>query len=190
MVQYRRAGLSADHKDVLDATASLARLLGDWAWAERDSKSEIRNPLAAPERSAGGKSEIAERAREAERLLREVLAIRVRQSTNSWRIGDLKSRLGGALVSVAVTDSAIDAERRRAKLNVAESLLLEGHERLQNSSAEEKYKRDALQRLVRLYEALNKSDKRSEWQQKLELFDKAQKKSSASESDAAEAETR
>jgi hypothetical protein len=76
----------------------------------------------------------------------------------------------------------MDAESRRAKLSEAESLLMEGHEGLQNPRAEEKHKRDALQRLVRLYEALNNSDKRSEWQQKLELFDKAQEKSPVSES--------
>ena len=117
-----------------------------------------------------------ERAREAERLLREVLPLRLRDSPNSTRIGDLNSRLGGALVSIAVTDPALDVEGRQAKLSEAESLLLEGHERLQKAPAEEKYKRDALQRIVRLYEAWNKPDKRSEWEQKVELFDKAQTK--------------
>jgi hypothetical protein len=160
--------------------ASLARVLSDWAWAERDSKSDTRNP----------KSEVAERAREAERLLHEVVAVRLRDSTNSWRIGDLKSRLGAALVSVAVTDSQLDVEARRAKLSEAESLMLEGHERLRTPSAEEKYKRDALQRLVRLYEAVNQPDKRAEWQQKLEMFDAGHKKSPTSKSDAATAQTK
>ena len=105
---------------------SPARLLTDWVWVESDSKSAIPNP----------KSEMAERAREAERLLREVLPLRLRNDTNSWRIGDLKSRLGAALVSTTVTDSAMAPESRQAKLNEAEALLLEGHERLQNVGRE------------------------------------------------------
>src|SRR5262249_2126406 len=144
IVQSRRARLGAEDKDLLDATASLGRVLADWAWAERDSKSEIRNP----------KSEIGERAREAEKLLRECLAIRLR-GTNSthWRTAEAKSRLGAALLSVAVTDTALNAQARVTKLAEAESLLLEGNESLQQSSAESKYKRDAVVRLVRLYEA-------------------------------------
>ena len=120
-------------------------------------------------------------AREAERLLRDVLALQLRISTNSWRVGDFKSRLGAAFVSVVVTDSQLNTEGREGKLTEAESLLLEGHKRLQAASTDKKYKRDALQRLVRLYEAWNKPDKRAEWQQKLELFDKAQQKSPESE---------
>ena len=170
-IKSRRARMTADDKDVLQPKARLARLLTDWAWAERNSKSETRN----------SKSEMAERVREAERLLSEGLAVRLRDSTNSWSIGELKSRLGSALVSVAVTDPALDAEGRQANLSAAEALLLEGHERLQRTSAEEKYKRDALERIARLYEAWNKPDQRSEWQRKLELFDQAQKKSLASE---------
>jgi hypothetical protein len=168
IIELRRSRLSADHKDVLEPTASLARALSDWASAARDSKSEM-----------------ADRAREAERLLHKVLATRLRNDTNSWRIADVQSRLGGALVSVAITDSTLDAEARRTKLAEAESLLLESHEQLQKESRERKYNRDALQRLVRLYEAWNKPDKRAEWQQKLELFEKAQKNSSAWDSAAA-----
>ena len=170
-IESRRGRMTADNQDVLQPKASLARLLTDWAWAERNSKSDTRN----------SKSEMAERAREAERLLLEGLAVRLRDSTNSWRIGELKSRLGAALVSVAVTDPALDAEGRQAKLSQAESLLLESYERLQRTSVDEKYKRDAFERIVRLYEAWNKPDQRSEWQRKLELFDKGQKKASASE---------
>ncbi|MFN0126191.1 MAG: tetratricopeptide repeat protein [Verrucomicrobiales bacterium] len=203
MIQLRRSGLSADHKDVIEPTASLARVLSDWAWSERDSKSEVRNPASepsganrneveiaegtqpaegSPKEGGGSREQPAERAREAERLLREVLAVRQRDSSKSWRTDDVKSRLGGALVSVAVTDPGLDAEGREAKLNEAEPLLLEGCERVQTGATDDKYKRDALERLVRLYEAWNKPDKRAEWQQKLEWLDKPREKSPASES--------
>jgi hypothetical protein len=122
--------------------------------------------------------------------LRKVLAAPLSGNAKSWRIGDWRSRLGAALVSIAVTDPTLDAEGRRAKLSQAEASLLEGHEQLQKPSAVEKYKRDALARMVRLYEAWNKPDKRSEWQQRLELFDKSQTQSLPSENSAARAETK
>jgi hypothetical protein len=85
----------------------------------------------------------------------------------------MKSRLGGALVSVAVTDPTLNAAAREAKLVEAETLLIEGGQRLQESkSADRKYKRDALERLTRLYDAWGKPDQRAEWQRKLEAYDR------------------
>jgi tetratricopeptide (TPR) repeat protein len=180
IVECRRARLRADHKDVIEPTASLARVLSDWAWAER-THSQLPSAVSAPPRLSPVNSQLpGTRAREAEQLLREVLVVRLRDGASSWRVGDVKSRLGGALVSVAVTDPAMNAEGREAKLSEAESLLLEGCERVQSGATDDKYKRDALQRLVRLYEAWNKPAKRAEWQQKLERFDKEQKMSPAS----------
>jgi hypothetical protein len=60
-------------------------------------------------------------------------------------------------------------------------LLLEGNDELQRSSAANKYKHDAVEPLVRLYEARGQSDKVSEWQQKREAFDKSEKELSAPE---------
>ena len=60
-------------------------------------------------------------------------------------------------------------------------MLLEGNEPLQQSSPNKKYKRDAVERLVRLYQAWGKRDKVSEWQQKLETFDKTGNERSPSE---------
>jgi serine/threonine protein kinase/tetratricopeptide (TPR) repeat protein len=158
-------GDATDDK-IVGTAASLGRLLADWAWAERVSKSEIANP----------KSETAERAREAERLLRNCLDIRLRgtNSTDS-RVGDTRSRLGGALLAVAVTDAALTAEARQTKLTEAESLLLGGNESLQQSrSVDSKYSRNALERLVHLYEAWGKPDKLDDWKQKLAEFDKGE----------------
>ena len=52
LIDRRTTRRGAEHEEVLSATASLARLLADWAWSERGS--EIRNQ----------KSEIAQRAQE------------------------------------------------------------------------------------------------------------------------------
>jgi len=166
-IQLRRARLGVEHKDVIDATASLARLLSEWVWAEREGISDARAP----------RSGLADRAHEAERLLRDVLALRLRENANSWRVGDGQSRLGAALVSVAIIDAPLNPERRAATLTEAESLLLEGYARLQKQSHGEKYISDAARRLVHLYEAWRKSDQRSEWQSKLELIEKAGAKS-------------
>ncbi len=165
VVQSRRARLEADQITVVNATSSLGRLLADWAWAERDAKSEAQSP----------KSEIAKRAREAEHLLRECLAVRSRD-TNSpfWHVDHGESRLGGALVSAAAADHELNATAREAKLAEAETLLVEGHQRSQGSkSTYKEFQRSTLERLVRLYEAWGKPDQRSDWQQKLKTFNQA-----------------
>ena len=55
-----------------------------------------------------------------------------------------------------------------------EPLLLESATALQPEvSVSPTYKRDSLERLVRLYEAWPKLEKRAEWKQKLEAFDQA-----------------
>ena len=184
----RRASFAAEHEAVLSLTASLARLLADWAWAERT------NLVAAEVTSLTAESGIdqsllmsaatasVERAREAERLLRDCLAIRQR-GTNAthWRTSDVGSRLGGALLAVAVTDPAFNIGARLSKLTEAEPLLVEGNEALQQSqSAERKYQHDALERLVRFHEAWDelapntgKTAQAAEWKTKLADFDNA-----------------
>jgi hypothetical protein len=83
----------------------------------------------------------------------------------------MKSRLGAALVSVAVTDAELTAKGRAAKLAEAEPLLLEGQEAVQqHPAAERQYKRNALERLVRLYEAWDKPDHAAQWRTSLDVF--------------------
>ncbi len=169
MLASRMARLTDEDMGTVLPSASLARLLTDWAWSER----------GAPFKTQNLKPEIPERAREAERLLRDCLAIRRRSSeATHWRTtGEVPSRLGGALVSVAVTDPALTEEGRAARFNEAETLLLESNKVLQESEGvDKKYKRDSLTRIVHLYEALEKPDKAGEWQQKLDAFDKAEVK--------------
>jgi serine/threonine protein kinase/tetratricopeptide (TPR) repeat protein len=174
LVDRRSARHGAEHEDALSAIASLARLLTDWAWAQRSHATEP-GPTQSGDSSAVKRTP-NERAREAERLLRNCLTVRLRgtKATPS-RIGDTRSRLGAALLAVAVTDPALGGKARRAKFIEAESLLLDGNVALQQDPKTlTKYKRDSLDRLVRLYEAWGKTDKVAEWQQKLADFDKAE----------------
>ena len=102
LVESRRNRLG----DVIGPMASLGRLLADWAWSERATGSEIGN----------SKPEIAGRASEAEQLLRDCLATRLRApQASQWGTDETRSRLGGALLAVAVTDPAATDEARTAK---------------------------------------------------------------------------
>jgi hypothetical protein len=159
ILQSRQARLQPEDEDVLSAATSLGRLLADWAWAERT------NALA-----------VVDRAREGARFLRDCLAIRLR-GTNAthWRTADLQSRLGGALLTLAVTEPALSTVVRDGTFTEAESALLQSQTALQgNKRAELRYKRDALTRLARLYEAWDKPQLAAEWRQKLESFDQRQ----------------
>ena len=166
-VERVRADLPFDEDEWLLSLSSTARALTDWAWNERGLPSEDKDR----------KTENAGRAREAVSLLRDCLAIRLRgNDKTNWRISDVQSRLGGALVAVAVTDSALTSGARLAKLTEAGSLLLEANEVLQlGKEVKSKYKSDSLTRLIRLYEAWDKPDKAAEWQQKLDDFNKTEK---------------
>ncbi len=149
----------ATNENALGTAASLARNLADWAWAERDSTN---------------KAKAYDHTVEAERLLRDCFAVRQRgTNANSWRTVDSKSRLGFAVVVLAVTDAKIAGEARMARFAEAEPLLLESAAALQaETRVSSAYKRDSLQRLVRLYQAWRKPDKLAEWKQKLEAFDR------------------
>jgi serine/threonine protein kinase/tetratricopeptide (TPR) repeat protein len=162
MLQNRRARLGAEHDDVIWVACGLGRVLADWAWAERESIPVVQNPRPEP----------AQRAREAEALLRECLEVRQRgTNATDWLVADLKSRLSGALVSVVAVDRTLNAAAREARLAAAEPLLLEGNRGLQEStSADRRLKRDALERLVRLYETWGKPDPRMDWQKQLDAF--------------------
>jgi serine/threonine protein kinase/tetratricopeptide (TPR) repeat protein len=176
LLATRRARLGAEHKQTLSATASLARLLADWAWSERGAHSGIRRP----------KSKVAGMAREAERLLRDCLEIQRRgPEATHWRTtGEIPGRLGGAVLAVAVSDPALAGQARAAKLAEAETLLLEAYEVLKKGEkVERNYYGDSFTRLVRLYQTLEKPDKAAEWQQKLDEFNKTAAKPEAEKKD-------
>jgi serine/threonine protein kinase/tetratricopeptide (TPR) repeat protein len=197
VMNRRRRRRSHQSEDALKPTASLARLLSDWAWQDRPIVQATPDPVSQGTNSA------KTRAHEAENLLRECLELRVaplKIGTNTysvsfsgysdkykhsigtgrlvtnvepWSIADTRSRLGGAVLSVAFTDPSLKPEGRTLKLNEAEKLLLESNQVLQQSpNADKKYRRHALERLVRLYEAWNKPEEATHWRVNLENFAK------------------
>ncbi len=98
---------------------------------------------------------------EAEPPARECLALREKQIPDDWRGFNAKSMLGGSLLG-------------RKKYAGAEPLLLSGYQGMkqrENTIPVESKPRlkEALQRLVQLYESINRLDQAAEWKQKLEL---------------------
>jgi len=106
---------------------------------------------------------------EAEPLVRECLSIRERRIPDQWRVFSTRSLLGGILL----------ARRQYAE---AEPLLVSGYEgmrqREEKISADGKmHPREALERLVQLYEATGQPEKAAEYKQKLgRVEDKTQNK--------------
>jgi tetratricopeptide (TPR) repeat protein len=97
---------------------------------------------------------------EAEPLLRECLAIRTATQPDAWTTFNTQSMLGAALVG----------QKKRAE---AEPLLLKGYHGLkareQAIPAEGKPRlTEALERLVQIYEALDRKDEAAKWRKELE----------------------
>jgi serine/threonine protein kinase len=139
---------------VIKPSASLAAMLADWAYAER------RNPAARA------------RAYEAEQLMREALTVRQkRTNATAWKTSEWNTRLGSALLSIAVADSDLTPEAREKKFIEAEHLLLRGNEAVQESPAPDRqYKRETLERLVRLYESWGQPERAVPFRVKLKEF--------------------
>jgi eukaryotic-like serine/threonine-protein kinase len=154
VIKSRRNRLPFDHEEVLTATASLARLLTDWACSKG---------------AQAGQPELAKRVREAEQLLRDCLEVRAATlKPGSRRVAETKTRLGGALVAVAVTDVSLSVQAREKKLAEAEPLLLQGFNASQQSvGLDALSQKEAIVRLVRLYEVWGRPVEASEWRQKL-----------------------
>jgi tetratricopeptide (TPR) repeat protein len=100
---------------------------------------------------------------EAEKIVRECLAIREKKLPDDWRTFNARSMLGGALLG-------------QKKCAEAEPLLLSGYEGLKQRQdtipADGTVRlKEALQRLVQLYEDTGRPDQAAEWKQKLAEFD-------------------
>ena len=137
--------------------------------------------LAWTEHKQGKSEEARSHASNAEALLREGLKIRKEQaSDDDWQLAEIRSRLGSALLIATLADPALAPATRDSKFGEAEALLLDAGERLRDDpSVEPAFKRDAIQRLVRLYEAWNSAvpnggmaQKAAEWRQQLASFEK------------------
>ena len=91
---------------------------------------------------------------EAEPVLRECLALRTKDAPpGHWLVFNAMSMLGGALAG-------------QGKYAEAEPLLLEGYEKMTPPEAVAYRKREALERIVELYEAWDMPDKAKEWRAK------------------------
>jgi eukaryotic-like serine/threonine-protein kinase len=137
----------------LSLSASLARMLSEWAWANRDAT----NALA--------------RAQEAETILRACTAWRESVgSSPKWRLPDTRSRLGFAIVTRAIHEPNLPPEVRAARFAEAEKLLLASSAALDadTTSAITSYRRDAVSRLFRLYEAWPNPGEAAHWKAKLD----------------------
>lgn len=139
----------------LRTTSSLARLLTESAWAGR----------TGPQAPA--------QAREAVELLRICLAkTEAGPDAGTWRMGDLQSRLGGALLVLSAISGNLPPADQRSLLDEAGSLLHTGQNALDAASAQEtKYRRDGMLRLVRVAEFLNNPDEAASWKRKLAALD-------------------
>ncbi len=105
---------------------------------------------------------------EAERVLRECLPIRERLQPDRWETFNAKSMLGGALLG-------------QKKYTDAEPLLVIGYEGMKKRETqmppEAKVRlTEAVERLVQLYEALEKKDEAAKWWKELEARNEAQQR--------------
>jgi len=91
---------------------------------------------------------------DAEPLAREALAIRAEKLPASWLHYSAMSTLGGSLLGLG-------------RLTEAEPFLLEAASRMEPPTASAVRRRQALERLVRLYEAMGKEAEAKAWREKL-----------------------
>jgi tetratricopeptide (TPR) repeat protein len=108
---------------------------------------------------------------EAEAVLRECLAIRERHQAEAWTTFSTLSLLGSALLGRAGTVS--DETEKARLLAEAEPLLLRGYEgmKAREQAIPSQFRVrlvEAVERLVQLYDLLDRKDEAQKWRQKLE----------------------
>jgi hypothetical protein len=96
---------------------------------------------------------------DAEPLLRDCLALREKAGPDAWTTFNARSMLGGCLLG----------DKRYAE---AEPLLLQGYEGMQQREAQipplgKRRLREAIERLVQLYDDWGRPEKSAEWRKKL-----------------------
>jgi tetratricopeptide (TPR) repeat protein len=177
-LKLRKAKLGPDHPDTLISMGNLAKAYLDVKRAEKalplfeEFVTGQRKRLGAMDaRFAGLLAAIsvdllkANQFPAAEKLLRECLILREKKAPDEWTTFNTKSMVGEALLG-------------QKKYGEAEPLLLQGYEGMKQREAkippEGKVRlTEALERLVRLYEATNQKDKAEEWRKKLEAVKEA-----------------
>ena len=157
MLDFRIGSFPADDETVLYVMASLGRSLTEWAWQEHSS-------------SAGDAASM-QRAREAEELLRKCLTSRQKGPRPAhWRVADVQSRLGAAIMVATVLGGTLEEASRQSRMGEAERFLLDGFKGLETKTKDRhiRYLRDAAERLVRFYDHLNQSTDAETWRKKIE----------------------
>lgn len=156
--RWNKQSFPADHEDVLTVMSSLGRSLTEWAWQEQ--------------RAGNDEAASLQRAREAEDLLRETLTRRQKGSDLSlrWRVADVQSRLGAAIMVATILDRELDETSRQSRMGEAERCLLDGFRGLEAEPGDERtrYLHDAIERLVRFYDHLNQPAEAETWRKKME----------------------
>jgi serine/threonine protein kinase/Flp pilus assembly protein TadD len=168
VLDVRRRNLGEEHPNTMSALSSLASLRADQGQldeAERLYRSELdmqRRILPKEDKQIAttlavlGKTLTAKgQAQEAEPLLRESLAIRKKVlPADDWRIANAQSLLGGCLSALGRHDEA-------------DSLLVKGYDALKfRKGASRRFVREALERVIKHYDAWNKPEKVLEWKAK------------------------
>jgi tetratricopeptide (TPR) repeat protein len=158
----------------------------DWVSLQRRNLPHISVDLANQLRMFGEdllKHGTLETAREAETMFRECLEIRIRAIPDSWLVDTARSLLGRAVLATVELDPALTSEARAARLREAEPLLLDGYAGLEDNpnvptpaqAGGADRRREALERIVRLYEVWGRVEpdqgydaKASEWRKALD----------------------
>jgi len=171
-LNLQKAKLGPDHLTTLISTTNLAgayREVGRYNEAValfeetlRRSKTTLgaAHPIRLQIMNLAGHNLLAtKKFDDADRLLRECLALRARKDPTDWWIYHTKSQLGQANLGLK-------------KYPEAEALLLEAHEKLTERkekipSRYHRYLADTDRALVDLYEAWGKTDQAATWRQKL-----------------------
>jgi tetratricopeptide (TPR) repeat protein/tRNA A-37 threonylcarbamoyl transferase component Bud32 len=180
-LRLRREHLPAGHPDTIVSLLNLAQAYAQAGMTEKAAN--VAKELVAIARTRAPKESVqlagqlaaiallmlqAKAFAEAEPLLRECLAIREKTRPDEWTTFGSKSMLGGALLG-------------QKKYAEAESLLLAGYEGLKQRAAKIPPQGtarviEALERLVQLYEALDRKDQAAKWRKELEARKESQKR--------------
>ncbi len=169
-VAGRKAALPENHPFTVSSMNSLASVLQDQR--RLDEAAELYQDVLAIRRSAANPNPAdiaasatllgsvltqAGRPADAEPLLREALETRTNLlPPDHWLLANTRSLLGACLIA-------------QTRYDEAEPLVVAGYEQMNPPPAASKRKREALERVIRLYTAWDKPDQASEYRAKLAL---------------------
>jgi eukaryotic-like serine/threonine-protein kinase len=182
VLEAQERTLGKDHPETLSSVSDLAAVLkakGDYTGAEP----LLRRAMETQERTLGKEHPnrltsarnlvilllLKHDDVKAEPLAREYLGLCEKLMPDQWKTFEARSLLGGSLLG----------QKRYAD---AEPLLLSGYEGMKQREEKIPFPsrtslKEALQRLVQLYEAMGRTSQAGEWKQKLAEFEKAQAQS-------------